>query len=124
MTSLFFAGLVAESGKPLSAFAAEIPVRPITPDIRLEATPAVSARIISQLRANLANEAHLTTLDGARVEFEDGWGLARASVTEPLITLRFEGEDEAALAWIMSRFEAAAPELAGRLPRDPGEIKT
>jgi phosphomannomutase/phosphoglucomutase len=117
MASIFFASRVSRSGRPLSTLAAEVPVRPITPDIRLAADAKAAARIIEQLRTGLAGEARITTLDGTRAAYENGWGLARASVTEPLVTLRFEGDDEAALDWIMARFEAAAPELAGRLPR-------
>ncbi len=59
----------------------------------------------------------MITLDGVRAQYEDGWGMVRASVTEPLITLRFEGDHELALGRIMARFEAIAPELAGRLPQ-------
>jgi len=59
--------------------------------------------------------ARLDTLDGLRVEFADGWGLVRASVTEPVLTLRFEGVDESALQCILGCFEAGSPLLKGKL---------
>jgi phosphomannomutase len=72
-------------------------------------------RVLYDLQSNLAREASLSTMDGVRLEFEDGWGMARQSVTEPVITLRFEGKTTQALNKIMQRFENAAPNLKGRL---------
>jgi phosphomannomutase/phosphoglucomutase len=43
-------------------------------------------------------------IDGMRVEYADGFGLARASNTTPVIVLRFEGDSEAALARIQANF--------------------
>ena len=50
-------------------------------------------------------------LDGVRAEYEDGWALARASITEPAITFRFEGRDRLRLVEIATRFLAGAPDL-------------
>jgi phosphomannomutase/phosphoglucomutase len=113
--SLFFAGRLKGGGVPLSALAAALPTYPITPDIRLPVAPGEVETVLSDLARALVGEAQLVELDGVRAEFPDGWGLARKSVTEPLITLRFEGDDRAALERIVRRFEVAAPALAGRL---------
>jgi phosphomannomutase/phosphoglucomutase len=51
-------------------------------------------------------DAELITLDGLRVEFKRGWGLVRASNTSPALLLRFEAEDETALAEIKQQFKA------------------
>jgi phosphomannomutase/phosphoglucomutase len=48
--------------------------------------------------------ARKTTIDGLRVDFADGWGLARASNTEPSLVLRFEGVDDDALERIKGEF--------------------
>ena len=114
--SLWFARLLADGGRPLSALVADLPDYPITADIRLPVAPDEAERILAELRNGLAGEARLSQLDGVRAEFDDGWGLARRSVTEPLVTLRFEGDDRTALKRIMTRFASVAPELAGRLP--------
>jgi phosphomannomutase/phosphoglucomutase len=50
-------------------------------------------------------------LDGIRVEFPNGWGLIRSSITEPKITLRFEGESGADLDEVIAAFLAPLPEL-------------
>jgi len=116
LASLFFAQMLKRLGQPLSDLVETLPDYPITPDIRLPVSPDEAERILSKLRNGLADEATLSYLDGVRVGYSDGWGLARQSVTEPLLTLRFEGENQDALRQIMSRFVAAAPALAGRLP--------
>jgi phosphomannomutase/phosphoglucomutase len=113
--SLLLAGVVRESGQALSALAAEIQAYPITPDLRLPMDPAGVQEVLAGLERGLGGEARLTKTDGLRLELEDGWGLVRPSVTEPLITLRFEGVDQAALRRLLEKVEAAAPRLRGRL---------
>ena len=58
---------------------------------------------------------NISTIDGIRVEFTDGWGLCRASNTTPVLVLRFEAENEDALERIKSVFreqlQKAAPDL-------------
>ncbi len=115
IASLYMADLVRRSGQGLAALADAIPTYPITPEIRLKMDAAGVSRVIEMLAGSLAREATLSMTDGLRVEYPDAWGLARQSVTEPALTLRFEGKTESALRQIMARFEAAAPELAGHL---------
>lgn len=55
-------------------------------------------------RATFADARSVLTLDGLRVDFADGWGLVRPSNTTPVLVLRFEADDEAALARIQARF--------------------
>ena len=50
--------------------------------------------------------SHVVTIDGARIEFGDGWGLIRASNTQAVIVLRAEAESEAALTRIRHELEA------------------
>jgi phosphomannomutase / phosphoglucomutase len=113
--SLIFARMLRDSEQPLSSLVDTVPVYPITPDFRLPLPAAGVQVLIAELTAAFQNEAHLDTLDGLRVEFPDGWGLVRPSVTEPLMTLRFEGVDESALRRILARFEGASEALRGRL---------
>lgn len=123
IASLYMATLVRASGRSLAALADDIRSYPITPDIRLKMEDTTARRVLGDLQASLAGEARLITLDGLRAEFNDGWGIARLSVTEPAMTLRFEGKDAVSLSRIMCRFEQAAPDLAGRLPVDYGAIR-
>jgi phosphomannomutase len=52
--------------------------------------------------ADFGADAALTTIDGLRVDWPDGFGLMRASNTTPVLVLRFEGQTEAALARIQT----------------------
>jgi phosphomannomutase/phosphoglucomutase len=57
----------------------------------------------------------VTTIDGIRVDYEDGWGLVRASNTTPCLVLRFEGKDQAALQRIADEFRHAMLKLEPEL---------
>jgi phosphomannomutase / phosphoglucomutase len=113
--SLFFARILKESGLPLSRLAASVPSYPITPDIRIPMEAGMIQGLMDGLRSALAAEAAISETDGLRFEFADGWGLVRRSVTEPVLTLRFEGSGEAALRRILQRVEEVCPPLRGRL---------
>ena len=56
-------------------------------------------------------DARLTTIDGLRVDYEDGWGLVRASNTTPTLVLRFEAENESALKRIENVFRSLLLQL-------------
>jgi phosphomannomutase/phosphoglucomutase len=107
--------IVVQSGTSLAALAAEIKTYPITPDLRIPMQPDTVARVLEDLQANLAGSGDISTQDGFRIEMENAWGMARKSVTEPVITMRFEGRDQQALRQIIERFMEAAPDLSGKL---------
>jgi phosphomannomutase / phosphoglucomutase len=95
----------------LSEAMATIPAYPITPDIRLTCTPEMADRIIDQVVQAFSAYPQDRT-DGVRVLFPTGWVLARNSVTEPLITLRFEARTENELSELQARVRRASPLLA------------
>lgn len=96
---------------------AEFPEDISTPELNLDVTDESKFRIIDRLR-NMADfgEANITSIDGVRVDYPDGWGLCRASNTTPVLVLRFEAENEAALERIKQIFRgqlsALAPDVA------------
>lgn len=57
----------------------------------------------------------VSRMDGVRAEYDDGWGLARASITEPALTLRFEGRDAEHVRQIATRFLNGVPHLLPRV---------
>jgi phosphomannomutase/phosphoglucomutase len=116
--SLRMADIIRKQGESLASLSDSIPDYPITPDIRLPLSEEAIERVLIDLKNGLANEAKLTTLDGVRVDYEDGWGIARPSVTESALTLRFEGTSQASLKRIMARFVNVARDLTERLPLD------
>jgi phosphomannomutase/phosphoglucomutase len=113
--SLIFAGLVHRSGLSLEHLAASVPAYPITPDVRLPMQPAEIQALLNDLEHNLAAKAKISRTDGLRIEFTHGWGLVRPSVTEPVVTMRFEGTDWEALTSILDMVEKASVRLTGKL---------
>jgi phosphomannomutase / phosphoglucomutase len=94
---------------------AALPSGIATPELALsleDGEPEPIMQSVLQFAGELEG-AELILIDGLRAEFESGWGLVRASNTQPKLTFRFEGEDQAALEGIQSRFrqlmERAAP---------------
>ena len=87
-----------------------VPSYPITPDLRLPCDSARARRILDDLQAAFADHP-IERLDGVRVQFPSGWALARTSVTEPLLTLRFEAHSQAELAAIQRQVRDKAPLL-------------
>ena len=83
----------------------EFPTSVATPEIRIPVAEEDKFSIITQLREKGDfGEGRLTVLDGVRVDFAYGWGLARASNTGSDITMRFEGDDEDAIHKLKSLF--------------------
>ncbi|WP_299593995.1 phosphomannomutase/phosphoglucomutase [uncultured Microbulbifer sp.] len=78
-----------------------------TPEILLPVAEGDKFALIEKLRSEgKFDQADLNTIDGLRIEFADGWGLVRASNTTAALTLRFEADDEAALARIRNQVAA------------------
>lgn len=108
-----FAGLkvcefVASHGS-LAALVDEIPNYILTPDIRVIYKGADKEAILDAVASTLVHYSP-NRIDGVRIEFEDGWGMIRSSVTEPLFTLRFEAKTSQRLHEIIEILLSALPE--------------
>jgi phosphomannomutase/phosphoglucomutase len=90
-TALVLAAHLAESARPLSGLANELPGMIMTPDLRIPMAEEDIDHIIRTLQQGLEG-ARLEVLDGVRLVWENGWLLVRKSITEPKITIRWEGE--------------------------------
>jgi len=110
-----FAGLGAARQQPLSALMRTVPRLFATPEYRPHCPDDRKAGVIAAVQHALEGRYPINTVDGIRVTFERGWGLLRQSNTEPVLSLRFEGETEAdALAYKQIMVEAlrrAYPEV-------------
>ena len=80
----------------------------ITPDLRIPFRGDANA-VLERISAGCGG--WVSRIDGVRADYDDGWALARASITEPAMTLRFEGRDRECMKAIVDRFLAGAPEL-------------
>ena len=92
-------------GEPSARVFARLPAAKSTPELRIRVGEGGQVRLVeSLLTGDRFPGARKTTIDGLRVDYPDGWGLARASNTEPCLVVRFEGVDDDALTRIMEEF--------------------
>jgi phosphomannomutase/phosphoglucomutase len=82
--------ILAESGRPLSAHMEDLPKLHSTPEIREPCSEEQKFDLVGIVKDDLSSRFEVNDTDGVRVEFEDGWGLIRASNTQPVLVLRFE----------------------------------
>ena len=101
--------VLARSGRALSALRATIPPYYISEDIRIP-RPAGDARQVVERLAEAFADLPQDHTDGVRVEFDGGWALCRPSVTEPMVTVRVEGETPERLAEIRRTVLDAIPD--------------
>jgi phosphomannomutase/phosphoglucomutase len=99
--------IVVKSGKPLSAQLDGIPKLVSTPEIRVDCPDDVKFRVVEKLAESYCKKRSIVEIDGVRVPFEHGWGLVRASNTQPVLVMRFEAESERWLNEYRSEMEAA-----------------
>jgi len=89
---------VAREGGPLSRLLADVPRTFATPELRVDCPDERKFDVVQRAAEHFAAQYPVATLDGVRITFAKGWGLVRASNTQPVLVLRFEAESEAALA--------------------------
>ena len=95
--SLRLLEVLANSEKPLSSLLADLPPSFSTPEIRVDCPDERKFMIAEKATAYFRKHYDIIDVDGVRVRFPDGWGLIRASNTQPALVLRFEAQSEAKL---------------------------
>lgn len=88
-----------------------------TPELNVDVTEDTKFELVARLgKEGVFGDGNISTIDGIRVDYADGWGLCRASNTTPVLVLRFEAETEEALERIKQVFrdqlQKVAPDLA------------
>jgi phosphomannomutase/phosphoglucomutase len=90
--------------KPTEVFS-KLPAGVSTPELRVDMKEGENLSVMASLAdTGQFADARVSTIDGVRVDWKDGWGLVRASNTTPSLVLRFEGDNEQALARIKETF--------------------
>lgn len=112
--------ILAQRDETPSEVLDELPDSVSTPELKVAVDAGTPHALVSLFVSSVQLEdspfagARLSTIDGLRADFADGWGLVRASNTTPVLVLRFEADDEAALERIKALFRAQLqPLLAG-----------
>jgi phosphomannomutase / phosphoglucomutase len=97
--------LLSRSRKPLSAMVAEFPAYVSTPEIRIDVDETRKFDIVRAAQDHFRRTHSVIDVDGARVLFGDGWGLLRASNTQPVLVARYEARSAQRLEEIRREME-------------------
>lgn len=97
--------ILANSHNPASVLFERFPEDVSTPEINITVAEDEKFKLVAQLQKAQFPTGKVSTIDGIRVDYPDGWGLVRASNTTPVLVLRFEGQNRAALERIQNEFQ-------------------
>ena len=96
--------LKSKTKKSVSNLNKELPILFSTPELNIEVSDEKKFEIVKKFVANCTLEGEKISIDGLRINFDDGWGLLRASNTTPMLVMRFEGNTEENLISIKNKF--------------------
>jgi phosphomannomutase/phosphoglucomutase len=97
--------LLSKTDNKLSQLLEDVPKTFITPEIRVDCPDEIKFKVVEKVKEDLRQTFSIIDVDGARVQFGDGWGLVRASNTQPVLVLRFEAMTEKRLLEIKKLME-------------------
>ncbi len=105
--------ILSQTGQKLSELLSDVPQTFSTPEIRVDCSDDIKFQVVEKVKNRFAADYEVIDIDGVRVQFDDGWGLVRASNTQPVLVLRFESKTEEGLTAIQSRVESVLKEITG-----------
>jgi phosphomannomutase/phosphomannomutase/phosphoglucomutase len=93
--------ILAKTGKNIPQLLEGLPMAFNTPEIRIDTTEEKKVLIVEKVKEKFSkatdSKIKVNLIDGIRISFEDGWALARASNTQPVLVVRFESTSEAGM---------------------------
>jgi phosphomannomutase / phosphoglucomutase len=105
--------ILATTGSRISDLLADVPATVNTPEIRVDCPDHIKFDVVAKTTAYFREHYDVIDIDGVRVLFDDGWGLVRASNTQPALVLRFEAMTEERLREIRRLVESKVEEIRG-----------
>jgi phosphomannomutase/phosphoglucomutase len=109
--------LLSKTDKRLSQLLDDVPKTHITPEIRVDCPDEIKFKVVRKVKEDLQKDYPIIDVDGVRVKFNDGWGLVRASNTQPVLVLRFEAFSEKRLQEIKRLFKDKVQSAVARLKK-------
>jgi phosphomannomutase/phosphoglucomutase len=103
--------ILDQSGKTVSELLADVPKTYSTPEIRMDCPDAVKFDVVRRVTEYFRQRENVIDIDGVRVLFGDGWGLVRASNTQPALVLRFEALSQDRLTQIRQTMETVLEDI-------------
>ena len=96
--------MISKENKSISSMSEKLPKLYSTPELNIDVTDDDKFKIIEKFAQNCQLDGEKITIDGLRINFNNGWGLLRASNTTPKLVLRFEGDSNESLIHIKESF--------------------
>jgi phosphomannomutase/phosphoglucomutase len=118
LASVKLLNILSQSGRPMSALMAELPAYYSSPQIRLPCPDEIKAQVVAQVKDYFAVSYPVDELDGARIDFGDGWALVRPSNTQPALSLRFEAKSEERLEQLKTQVLDQVEDRLSQLSQD------
>ncbi len=103
--------ILSKTDKTLSELLSDLPKTFSTPELRVDCADEMKFIIVQKIAEEFSQTNKVITIDGARILFENGWGLVRASNTQAILVLRFEADSEENLREIQETVEAKVKQL-------------
>ncbi len=103
--------ILSKTDKKLSEILGDLPATFSTPELRMDCADERKFQIVEKIAEEFAKTNEVITIDGARILFENGWGLVRASNTQAILVLRFEADSEENLKKIRQAVEEKVEKL-------------
>jgi phosphomannomutase/phosphoglucomutase len=103
--------ILSQTDKPLSELLSDLPKTFSTPELRIDCAENRKFEVVQEIADEFSKTNEVITIDGARIKFDDGWGLVRASNTQAILVLRFEAKTEEELNRIRVVVESRVKEL-------------
>jgi phosphomannomutase/phosphoglucomutase len=110
--------------RPLSSLLNDLPITVSTPEMRVPFEDSLKFKLVEEVKRLLLSnpalaKATVTDIDGIRIDFEDGWGLMRASNTQPIVSFRFEALSNKRVKELKLFFEDAVSKVCRILNHAP-----
>jgi phosphomannomutase/phosphoglucomutase len=107
--------ILARSSRGIADLLADLPPTFTTPEIRIECPDAIKFEVVRRATERLRRDHEIVDVDGVRAKLPHGWGLIRASNTQPVLVLRCEATSAAELEAYRRRFEDLVADIRGEL---------
>jgi phosphomannomutase/phosphoglucomutase len=115
--------IVAANQQPLSEHFSGLPKTVVTPEIRFDCPDDLKFAVVERAAEQLRSRYKTVDVDGARVLFPQGWGLVRASNTQPVLVMRFEAASEELLRQYREELESVVAQAMDSVQKKAGSAE-
>lgn len=105
--------ILSKTDKKLSELLSDLPETFSTPELRVDCDEEKKFEVVTKIAEEFSKTNEVITIDGARILFDNGWGLVRASNTQAILVLRFEADSQESLQEIRETVESKVGEMIG-----------